>query len=166
MIRVRRRQLLLGAGALIVAPLRTRAQAPKLPVVAYVFGGRTTAELAGPDPKHPHARAFVHRLRELGWEDGRNITLERHGPGNSAARAQEILADLAARKVAVIYTASAVAGTMVAKIVMQATGAIPIVFAGGSDPVATAACRATRRERRAPEARRSVAREREVEVDV
>ena len=136
MIRVRRRRLLLGAGALIVAPLRTRAQAPKLPVVAYVFGGRTTAELAGPDPKHPHARAFVHRLRELGWKDGRNITLERHGPGNSAERAQELLADLVARNVAVIYAASAVAGTMVAKMAMQATGSIPIVFAGGSDPVA------------------------------
>ena len=136
MIRVRRRQLLLAAGALIAAPLGTRAQTPKLPVVAYVFGGRTTAELAGPDPKHPHARAFVHRLRELGWEDGRSVTLERYGPENRPERAQEILADLAARNVAVIYAASVVGGTMVAKMAMQATRSVPIVFAGGADPVA------------------------------
>ena len=136
MIHVRRRQLLLAAGALVAAPLGARAQTQKLPVVAYVFGGRTSAELAGPDPKHPHARAFVHRLRELGWEDGRTITLERHGPGNSPERAQEILADLAARNVAVIYAASAVARTMVATMAMQATRSIPIVFAGGNDPLA------------------------------
>ena len=65
-IHIRRRKLLLAAGAMLAVPLVTRAQAPKRPVVAYVFGGRTDAELAGPDPKHPHARAFVHRLRELG----------------------------------------------------------------------------------------------------
>lgn len=133
---IRRRRLLLAAGALLAAPAAARAQTPKLPVVAYVFGGRSSAELQGSDPKHPHARAFVHRLRELGWEDGRNVTLERHGPGNSPERAQEILADLAARNVTVIYAASAVGGMLVAKMAMQATRSIPIVFAGSNDPVA------------------------------
>src|SRR5262245_12144888 len=95
---VRRRRLLLGAAASFVAPLAS-AQAPKPPVVAYIFGGRSTAEMSGPEPKHPHARVFVHRLRELGWEDGRNVTIERHGPGNSLERLQQILADVTARKV-------------------------------------------------------------------
>ena len=131
-----RRKFLLGAGALLAAPL-TSAQAPKLPVVAYVFGGRTDAELAGPDPKHSHARAFVHRLRELGWEDGRTVKLERYGPGNQVERAQQIFADLAARNVAVIHAASAVRGTLVALMAMQATRTVPIVFSGGSDPVAS-----------------------------
>jgi putative ABC transport system substrate-binding protein len=130
-----RRRFLLGAGALLAAPL-AGAQAPKLPVVAYVFGGRTDAELAGPDPRHPHARAFVHRLRELGWEDGRAVKLERYGPENQVERVQQILADLAARNVAVIHAASAVRGTLVAKMAMQATRTVPIVFSGGSDPVA------------------------------
>ena len=135
MLDVRRRRLIL-AGILIAAPLGTRAQAAKLPVVAYVFGGRSDAELAGSDPKHPHARAFVQRLRELGWEDGRTVRLERYGPENHSERTQEILADLARRNVAAIYAASAVRGTMVAKMAMQAARSIPIVFAGGSDPVA------------------------------
>ena len=136
MLDIRRRRLVLAAGVLIAAPFGTRAQAPKLPVVAYVFGGRNDAELAGSDPKHPHARAFVHRLRDLGWEDGRTVKLERYGPENRTERAQEILADLAGRNVAVIYAASAVRGAMVAKMAMQTTRSVPIVFAGSSDPVA------------------------------
>jgi putative ABC transport system substrate-binding protein len=104
-------------------------------VVAYLFGGRADAELTGPDPKHPHARAFVHRLRDLGWEDGRTMTLERYGPENHVQRAQEILADLAGRNVAAIYAASVVSGKMVAAMAMQATRSVPIVFAGGADPV-------------------------------
>jgi hypothetical protein len=39
----RRRKWLLAASALIAAPLATHAQAPKLPVVAYLFGGRVDA---------------------------------------------------------------------------------------------------------------------------
>jgi len=132
---MKRREIILAAAALAAAPF-ARAQAPKLPIVAYVFGQRTDAEMAGPDPKHPHARAFVHRLRELGWEDGRTVTLERYGPGNSAARTQEILADLAARKVAVIYATSAAGGKVVGKMAADATRTVPIVFAGGTDPVA------------------------------
>lgn len=133
MFDIRRRQLVLATGVLLAAPSGTRAQAPRLPVVAYVFGGRTDADLAGPDPKHPHARAFVHRLRDLGWVDGRTVTLERYGPENQAERAQQILADLAGRNVAAIYAASTVRGTMVAKIAMQSTRTVPIVFAGSSE---------------------------------
>jgi len=133
---IRRRRWLLAAGALLAASPGTRAQAPRRPVVAYVFGGRSDAELAGADPKHPHARAFVHRLRELGWEDGRTVKLERYGPGNDAERAKQILSVLAARNVAAIFGASVVRGTMVARMAMQATRTVPIVFAGGSDPVA------------------------------
>jgi putative ABC transport system substrate-binding protein len=136
MIRLRRRRLLLASGALLAAASGARAQAPKLPVVAYVFGQRADAELTGPDPKHPHARAFVHRLRELGWEDGRNMTLERYGPENSAARAQEILSKLAARNVAVIYATSAAGGKVVGKMAAEATRTVPVVFSGGTDPVA------------------------------
>jgi len=132
---IQRRRLVV-ASVFIAASSGTRAQAPKLPVVAYVFGGRSDDELAGSDPKHPHARAFVQRLRELGWEDGRTVMLERYGPGNRTDRTQEILSDLAMRKVAAIYAASAVSGTMVARMAMQQTRTVPIVFAGSSDPVA------------------------------
>jgi len=135
---VKRRSFLAGvgaaAGALLAAPGAAHAQAPRLPVVAYVFGGRNADELQGPDPKNPHARAFVHRLRELGWEDGRTVTLERYGPA-SRARTQEILADLVRRNVKVIYAASAVEGRTIAQLAAEATRSIPIVFAGGTDPV-------------------------------
>ena len=131
-----RRRLLLAASALLAAPVLRAQPSGKLPVVAYVFGERTDAEMTGADPKHPHARAFVHRLRELGWEDGRTMTLERYGPGNSATRTQEILAGLAARKVAVIYATSAAGGKVVGKMAADATRTVPVVFAGGTDPVA------------------------------
>ena len=80
-------------------------------------------------------RAFVHRLRELGWEDGRNVLIERHGAENRRERAQALLADLAARNVAVIYAAATAGGALVAKDALLATRTIPIVFAASSDPV-------------------------------
>jgi len=122
--------------ATALAPITAFAQRPgKLPVVAYVFGPVPSSVMAGPEPASPHVRAFVRRLRELGWEDGRNVVIERHGAENRRERAQAILADLAARSVAVIYAAATAGGGLVATDALRATRTIPIVFAGSSDPV-------------------------------
>ena len=134
----RRRALILASGAWVaLAPLAAIAQrAQKLPVVAYVFGPVPTSQLTGPDPAHAHALAFVHRLRALGWEDGRNVILERHGAEDRPERAQAILADVVARKVDVIYAAATAGAKVLVAEAIRATRTIPIVFAGSSDPVA------------------------------
>ena len=131
-----RRKFLFAASLAALAPAAAFGQgAAKRPVVAYVYGSLPTSALTGPDPANPNTRAFVDRLRELGWEDGRNMVLERHGAGGSRERAQAIFADVAGRKVDVIYSAATAGGTVIAVYAVKATRTIPIVFAGSSDPV-------------------------------
>lgn len=132
-----RRRLLLAGAMVALSPTIAFAQAArKLPVVVYVFASVPTSEMTGADPKGPHARALVHRLRDLGWEDGRNFILERHGAQDSRERAQGVYADAVARKVDLILAVGSTGGTVTAVDAVRATRTIPVVFAGGSDPVA------------------------------
>ena len=52
--------------------------------------------------------AFVQRLRELGWIEGRTIAIEYRWAEGRAERAAEIAAELVQRKVDVIVTSSTV----------------------------------------------------------
>jgi len=105
-----------------------RAQQPKLPTIGFL--GATTPSAGG-----ELLAAFVQRLRELGWVDGRNVAIEvRWGEGRSE-RFAEIAAELIRLKVDVILTHNT-PPVLAAK---QATSTIPIVFATGGDPVGTGA---------------------------
>src|SRR5262249_34735559 len=77
--------------------------------------------------------AFVQRLRELGWVEGRNVAIEYRWAEGRADRLSEIAAEFVRLKVDVIVT-YATTGALAAK---QATSAIPIVFAIAGDPVGT-----------------------------
>jgi len=75
--------------------------------------------------------AFLQRLRELGWSEGRNIIIDyRWGEGHSE-RFSEIAAEFVQRKVTLILTHNT-PPTLAAK---QATSTIPIVFATAGDPI-------------------------------
>ena len=77
--------------------------------------------------------AFIQRLRELGWTDGRNVSIEyRWGEGRTE-RFAEIAAEFVRLKVNLILTHNT-PPTLAAK---QATTVIPIVFATAGDPVGT-----------------------------
>jgi putative ABC transport system substrate-binding protein len=78
------------------------------------------------------AAAFVRRLRELGWIEGRNVAIEYRWAEGRPDRYAEIAAEFVQRKVDVIVTS----GTS-ALAARQATASIPIVFAVASDPVGT-----------------------------
>jgi len=77
--------------------------------------------------------AFVQRLRELGWIEGRTVAIEYRWAEGRKERAAEIAAEFVRLKVDVIVTQSTPA-VLAAK---QATSAIPIVFASAGDPVGT-----------------------------
>jgi len=64
---------LLG-GAAAAWPLVARARQPKLPTIGFL--GSTT-----PSAMSQWVAAFVQRLRELGWVDGRNVAIEYRGEG-------------------------------------------------------------------------------------
>jgi putative ABC transport system substrate-binding protein len=75
--------------------------------------------------------AFLQRLRELGWSEGRNIAIEyRWGEGRNE-RFAEIAAEFVRLKVDLILTHNT-PPTLAAK---KATSVIPIVFATAGDPV-------------------------------
>ena len=90
------------------------------------FLGASSADTAG-----PWVAAFVRRLRELGWIEGKNVTIEYCWAEARTERYSEIAAELASRNVDVIVTWAS-APVLAAK---HTTTTIPIVFAAQMDPV-------------------------------
>ena len=126
MLDLRRRTFIsLLGGAMAAGPLAERAQQPGTrPTIGYLGS-------ATPATQGQWVAAFVQRLRELGWIEGRTIAIEYGWAEGRTERAAEIAAELVQRKVDVIVTS----GTAVVVAAMQATSVIPIVFAGAGDPV-------------------------------
>ena len=106
-------------------PLAARAQQPKLPTIGFL-GASTTSAWSD------WSAAFVERLRELGWIDGRTVAIEYRWAEGRSERFTEIAAEFVRLKVDVILT---VGGAVAAA--QQATSVIPIVFAVAIDPVGT-----------------------------
>ena len=75
--------------------------------------------------------AFLEGLRDLGWIEGQNISIERRNCAGDVERLKGFAAELALLKVDIIV-AVATAGVQAAK---NATSSIPIVFAALGDPV-------------------------------
>jgi putative ABC transport system substrate-binding protein len=74
--------------------------------------------------------AFIQRLRELGWIEGRTVAIEYRWAEGRTERFAELATELVRLKVDVIVTlGSAVPAAK------QATSVIPIIFAVASDPV-------------------------------
>jgi putative tryptophan/tyrosine transport system substrate-binding protein len=124
---VRRRIILYGLTlGTLAGPLVARAQPAKLPTIGFL--GPTTPWL----DSH-RVGAFVQRLRELGWIEGRNVAIEYRWGKGRVERLAELAAELVRLKVDVIVTG----GTRQVVAAKQATSAIPIVFAAVGDPVGT-----------------------------
>jgi len=122
----RRAFITLLGGAAAAWPLAARAQqAARLPTIGFM--GEST--LAG---QRPWVAAFVERLRELSWIEGRNVAIEYRWAEGSNERFAEIVTNLICNKVNVILTQ----GTPAVLAAKQATSAIPIVFAIAGNPVA------------------------------
>jgi len=121
---MRRREFItLLGGAAAAWPLAARAQQAQRRTIG-VLG---TASLAG---WSQWIAAFVQRLRELGWSEGRNVVVEYRWAEGQEERFAEIAAELVRMKVDVIVTSGG--GVRPA---MQATSVIPIVFGVANDPV-------------------------------
>ena len=120
----RRTFITLLGGAAAAWPLAARAQQPKLPTIGFLGAN-------SPSLQSQWTAAFVQRLRELGWIEGRNLTIEYRWAEGRFDRSPALAAELVQRKVDVIVT-HATANVVAA---MQATSLIPIVFAAVADPV-------------------------------
>src|SRR6516165_8116325 len=122
---MKRREFITLLGAAAAWPLAARAQ-QAMPLIGLMGSGSAAAQ------SHLTA-AFLQRLRELGWTEGRNLRIEyRWGEGRNE-RFAEIAAEFVRLKVDLILTHNT-PPTLAAK---QATSVIPIVFATAGDPVGT-----------------------------
>jgi ABC-type uncharacterized transport system substrate-binding protein len=122
---MRRRQFISLLGGAVAWPLAARAQqAGKLPTIGYLGGGAPISQRAWVD-------AFVQRLHELGWIDGRNVAIEYRWGEGRAERFTEVAAEFVRLKVDVILAG----GTEAAVAAKQATSVIPIVFPSAGDPI-------------------------------
>ena len=119
-----RREFIALVGAAAAWPLVARAQQPgKLPTIGYLGSGTRLAD-------SPRDVAFMQRLRELGWIEGRTVAIEYRWAEGRTERYAEIAAEFVRLKVDVIVTF----GTAVPAF-KQVTSVIPIVFTIDSDPV-------------------------------
>jgi putative ABC transport system substrate-binding protein len=124
---MRRRELIALLGGIAAAwPLGICAQPSRQPTIGFLGSG--TLESQG-----QWVAAFLQRLRERGWIDGRNITIEYRWAEGSSDRAVELAAELARIKVDVIVTYA----NPIVLAAKQATATIPIVFAAAADPLGT-----------------------------
>jgi ABC-type uncharacterized transport system substrate-binding protein len=118
----RREFITLLGGAAAAWPLAARAQ-QKPPIIGFLVSGT-------PSSHGQWVAAFVRRLHELGWIEGRTVAIEyRFAQGREESFA-EIFAEFVRRRVDVIVTSGA--AILAAK---QVASDIPIVFAAAVDPV-------------------------------
>jgi putative tryptophan/tyrosine transport system substrate-binding protein len=120
---MKRREFIGLIGGVAAWPLAARAQqSGKIPTIGFL-GVNTTVW-------GPWTAAFVERLRELGWIEGRTITIEYRWSEGRPEKYSDLAAEFARLKVDVIVTSGAAVPA-----VSRAAPTIPVVFALALDPV-------------------------------
>src|SRR5215467_12950936 len=121
----RREFITLLGGAVAAWPIAARGQqGSRLSTIGFL-GSSTSSAMS------QWVAAFVQRLRDLGWIEGRTVAIEYRWAEGRSSRAAEIAAEFVRLKVGVIV----VSGTPAILAAKQATSVVPIVFATAGDPV-------------------------------
>jgi putative ABC transport system substrate-binding protein len=120
---MRRREFIAGLGGVVAMP-SDNARAQAIPVIGILHS-------QSPDGFESRLRAFRQGLKEVGFVEGENVTIEYAWAENQVDRLPVLAAELARRQVAAIV-AFAPAAALAAK---GATSSIPIVFGVPDDPV-------------------------------
>ena len=116
-----RRLLLAVGGLLAVWRIGLAQQSPKVWKVGFLQTGR----------KVPYLDEFTKGLRELGYEEGKNLVIEWRFAEGHFDRLPVLAAELVSRKVDVLVAS----GTHAAEALKRATSTIPVVMAIVGDPV-------------------------------
>ena len=123
MFGLRRRQFITLVGGAVAWPLAASGQqTPRLPTIGSLSPMTASVE-------NQRVAAFVQRLREVGWIEGRTVAIKVRWAEGRSERAGEIVTEFVREKVYVIV----LGGTVSVLAAKQGTSLIPIVFAGAGE---------------------------------
>jgi putative ABC transport system substrate-binding protein len=123
---VKRREFIVLVGGAAAWPIAARAQQAAMPVVGFLGA-------VSPDSFADLWRRALHQgLKESGYVEGENVTIEYRWAENQLDRLPALAAELVRRRVAVITATGGVPPAFAAR---AATTTIPIVFIASEDPV-------------------------------
>jgi putative tryptophan/tyrosine transport system substrate-binding protein len=125
---MKRREFITLLGGAAAWPLAARAQQAAMPMLGILNGASFNEQFYA-----PMVAQFRLGLKELGFVEGQNITIEYRAANGHPERLPKLTADLVQRQAAVIL---AIGGSNTALVAKAATSTIPIVFAVGGDAVA------------------------------
>jgi putative tryptophan/tyrosine transport system substrate-binding protein len=111
-------------GFLLTVSLAQAQQPGKVPRIGFLFISSLSSNSA-------RFEAFRHGLRELGYEEGKNIVLEWRSADGKRDRLPALAAELVRLKVDIIVSG----GSTVTRFAKEATNTIPIIMAQDTDPV-------------------------------
>ena len=114
---MRRRELMLSLGCAFTAARSLRAQQKSMPVIGFLGS-------IPPGPTAPYMTAFHQGLRETGYADGQNVTIEYRWAEGHYDRLPALAAELVQHQVALIAATGGEPSPLAAK---AATISIPIV---------------------------------------
>ena len=117
---MKRREFITLLGGAVAWPLAARAQQPAIGFSSPTKGSVENQRIA----------AFMQRLRELGWIEGRAVAIKVRWAEGRSERAADMVAEFVRQKVDVIVSRGTIS-------VLSANQVIPIVLAGAGDPVGT-----------------------------
>jgi putative ABC transport system substrate-binding protein len=121
---MRRREFVtVVGGTVLLGPIASFAQQPsKQPTIGYLGGAESV--------ESDWLGAFVRRLGELGWVEGRTVTIEVRWSGGRPERVSEIATEFVRQNLDVILSYGGAVTTL-----KKVTTSIPIVFAIAVDPI-------------------------------